>query len=168
MDVPQVFDVSSIDELKNSGETNFEGYVVRFDNDFRVKVKLDEYVRLHRLMTNVSNVSVWESLKNGDDIETLLNDVPDEFYDWINEIINGLRHEFNTIESFAKSVYDRVNGLPRAEIANQLLRGASDKEKEVATIVFAIMDGKNYDDRIWKMIRPTYQKPFYQKERDDA
>lgn len=168
LDVPQVFDVSSIDELKNSGETNFEGYVVRFDNDFRVKVKLDEYVRLHRLMTNVSNVSVWESLKNGDDIETLLVNVPDEFYDWINEIINGLRHEFNTIESFAKSVYDRMNGLSRADIANQLLRGGSDKEKEVATIVFAIMDGKNYDDRIWKMIRPTYQKPFYQKERDDA
>lgn len=168
LNVPQVFDVSSIDELKNSDETNFEGYVVRFDNDFRVKVKLDEYVRLHRLMTNVSNVSVWESLKNGDDIETLLVNVPDEFYDWMSEIINGLRDEFNKIESFANSVYQNVGGLSRAEIANQLLRGGSDEQKEVATVVFAMMDGKNYDDRIWKMIRPTYQKPFYQKERDDA
>lgn len=167
LDVPQVFDVPSIDELKNSGETNFEGYIVRFDNDFRVKVKLNEYVRLHRLMTNVSNVSVWESLKNGDDIESLLNDVPDEFYDWIGEIINGLHDEFNAIESFAKSVYERVKDLPRAEIADQLLRCGADKEKKVATIVFAMMDGKCYEDRIWKMIRPTYQKPFYQRERDD-
>lgn len=167
LNVPTVFDVSSIDELKNSDESNFEGYVVRFDNDFCVKVKLDEYVRLHRLMTNVSNVSIWESMRDGNDLESFLSNVPDEFYDWVSDIMSGLRDEFNKIESFAKTIYDGVKDMNRSDIAKRLF-GGSIEEKNVSTIVFAMLDGKNYDDRIWKMIRPNYQKPFFQKDSIDV
>lgn len=46
--------------LAGKQESNFEGYVLRFDNGFRVKVKHDEYIRLHRIMTNISAKAIWE------------------------------------------------------------------------------------------------------------
>jgi ATP-dependent RNA circularization protein (DNA/RNA ligase family) len=70
--------------LKEKNETNKEGFVLRyFPGNFRMKIKFEEYVRLHKLMTEISTKSIWEALKNGDDILELLKDVPDEFFERI-------------------------------------------------------------------------------------
>lgn len=166
--LPELFDVDTIESLKETDRENFEGYVVLFENGLRVKVKLDEYVRLHRLLTGVSNVSVWNSLKNGDNIESLLTNVPDEFYKWIGDIINTLRGEYSAIEQEALRIYEQWKGYERAWIAKKLLHEGSREEKRVAHVVFAMLDGKKYDQIIWKMIRPEYQKPFYQQETEDV
>ena len=50
-DIPNVKKLSDLQELE---EENREGFVIRFENGFRVKVKFSEYVRLHRILTNVS------------------------------------------------------------------------------------------------------------------
>jgi hypothetical protein len=33
--------------------------------------------------------------------------------------------------------------------------------KEYQGIVFSMLDGKSYSETIWRMIRPEYQKPFW-------
>ncbi len=38
---------------------NKEGFIIRFDNGFRIKVKFVEYVRLHRIITQVSSKTIW-------------------------------------------------------------------------------------------------------------
>lgn len=165
--IPHIFDVSDIKELLSHEKDNFEGYVVRFESGFTMKVKLDEYVRLHRLVTGVSNVSIWESLKNGDNIESLLKNVPDEFYEWVSVIINDLKSKYSKIESDSIEVYNELNGYERSYIAKKLLNEYPKHKKVLAHIVFAMMDGKKYNEIIWKMIRPEYQKPFFQN-RDSA
>jgi RNA ligase len=50
--------------LKTLISKDREGYVVRFRNGFRIKIKGDEYVRLHRILTGFSNVDIWEYLKD--------------------------------------------------------------------------------------------------------
>lgn len=163
----QVYDVSDVKELMSHVKDNFEGYVVVFENGFQMKVKLDEYVRLHRLMTNVSNVSIWEALKNGDNINSLIENVPDEFYDWIKGIISDLTESFFTIEKKARAVYEQYKDYERSYIAKKILHEAPKDVKPLAPIVFSMMDGKNYKDTIWKMIRPTYQRPYYQTKGDE-
>jgi len=37
-----------------------------------------------------------------------------------------------------------------------------------SSILFAMYNGKPYKHIIWKMIRPKYQKPFWQKEVDNG
>lgn len=162
--IVEEFVVADIPELLQHKKDNFEGYVITFENGFQMKVKLDEYVRLHRLMTNVSNVSVWESLKNGDNIESLLNDVPDEFYDWIKTIIVSLETSFNDIERKAREYADKYRGYERAYIAKKILHEAPKDVKNISGIIFGMLDGKEYKQHIWKMIRPEYQRPFYQSK----
>jgi len=49
--------------LKSLISKDREGYVIRFRNGFRMKIKGEEYVRLHRILTGFSNVDIWECLE---------------------------------------------------------------------------------------------------------
>lgn len=42
--------------------TNAEGYVIRFESGIRAKAKFAEYVRLHRLLTGVTERDIWRAL----------------------------------------------------------------------------------------------------------
>ena len=50
-------------------EPNKEGYVVRFSSGLRLKVKSEEYVRLHRLLTQVNSKDIYEWVRDGRDLE---------------------------------------------------------------------------------------------------
>jgi hypothetical protein len=49
--------------LKHVIADSREGFVVRFSNGERMKIKGEEYLRLHKIMTNLSTTGVWEVLK---------------------------------------------------------------------------------------------------------
>ena len=87
---PKVFEVSDIESLPRDTQ-NFEGYVVRFDNGLRVKVKLDDYVRLHKLMTGITPNRLWELLAAGHDVEAVVKELPDEMYDEVMEEVERIR-----------------------------------------------------------------------------
>lgn len=151
-------DINNIFELRDLEEDNKEGFVVRFKNGFRVKVKFDEYVRLHGILTNVSNITVWEHLKNDYDFDRLLDRVPDEFNGWLKVTIAKLRGDFYKIERLAIKEFIRiyhVNGITeRSEFAEEA------KKSEYQSILFKLYDKRPYDEIIWKMVRPAYSKPF--------
>ena len=79
--------IENYDTLKSMIGNDREGYVVRFKNGFRMKIKGEEYVRLHRILTGFSNVDIWEYLKDGKDINELLDRVPDEFDKSVNVVV---------------------------------------------------------------------------------
>ena len=41
-----------------------EGYVIHFKNGFRMKIKGNEYKRLHRILTGISNRDIWAYLRD--------------------------------------------------------------------------------------------------------
>ncbi len=159
--VVKKFDVKNIrnlTELKELEEHNKEGFVVRFLSGFRVKVKFSEYVRLHGILTNVSNLTIWEHLKNNYDFDALLDRVPDEFYDWLKKTTNTLQQQFDNIERLALKEFIRIyyfeNITERKAFAMESIKS------EYRSILFKLYDKRGYDEIIWKMIRPVYSKPF--------
>jgi len=150
--------VNNLLELKKLEDENKEGFVVRFKNGFRVKVKFGEYVRLHGILTNVSNLTVWEHLLNNYNFDDLLDRVPDEFYDWLKRVVASLQSNFNEIERKALKdfvIIYHVNGVnDRKGFAMEALKS------DYRAILFKLYDKKPYDEIIWKMIRPVYSKPF--------
>jgi len=150
--------IKNLNELKALEEDNKEGFVIRFADGFRVKVKFSEYVRLHGILTNVSNLTVWEHLRDNYDFDELLDRVPDEFYDWLNKTTGNLQLEFNTIERLSLLEFVRIyhiNGITeRTQFAEQA------KLSKYRSILFKLFDKRAYADIIWKMIRPIYSKPF--------
>ena len=163
--------ISDFKTLKSLISKDREGYVVRFRNGFRMKIKGDEYVRLHRILTGFSNVDIWEYLRDGKDIDELLDRVPDEFDKWVKTTIRDLRYGSYQFRETAGKLHDgfrygkfgdRDPEPTKKEFAEFVM-----KQQEVLhAIMFAMWDGNNdkVDEIIWRLLRPTYSKPFWQKE----
>ena len=150
-------------ELKALNTENREGYVLRFHpSNTRVKIKFDDYVKLHRVLTNCSSYDIWENLmKFGKLPEEFLTDVPDEFYDWVKKTEVMLNKQYNftmrLYMAYASSIL-RDGMLTQKEVAERVL-----EIKDVNHgLIFSIANGKTekINETIWKMIKPEYEKPF--------
>jgi RNA ligase len=148
--------ITDFQELKKMIGDNEEGFVIRFSNGDRMKIKGYEYLRLHRIMTGVSTTSVWEVLANGGDMETVLKDVPDEFYDKIKEVVRDLVLRFDNIKrdyfQYYLDITDKVISTDRKGFAEEA------KRYNHTSILFAYLDGKNVDPIIWKIVKPEWRK----------
>ena len=140
--------------LKEKNETNKEGFVLRyFPGNFRMKIKFEEYVRLHKIMTEISTKSIWEALKNGDDILELLKDVPDEFYDKIDEYAEELVSQYVMLEAEYNWIFNKLQGIEdRAKFAELA------KRYKYPQLLFKMLDGNDINQLIWDIIKPEYKK----------
>lgn len=148
--------------LKKQNLENKEGFVLRFQpSNFRMKIKFEDYVKLHRVLTQCSSYDIWENLKDFDKLPNeLLENIPDEFYRWVEALEISIRLNFNTI----KAEHELILAEARKEINEkkefaEYVRNLNMKGIN-ASILFAIWDGKNPAEQIWKMVKPRYEKPF--------
>ena len=145
---------------------NEEGYVVAWHRPgtwpLRVKVKMETYCRLHRLLTGTNPVTVWEMLRDGLDLTTVTTDVPADFVAWINNVESSLRSAYKVIEEAALAAmleYEGEKLITTAEQRKQFALYAVAKPP-LTPVMFAILDGKNYAPIIWKMVRPRATDTF--------
>ena len=148
----------SYDLLKEEISNDKEGYVIRFRNGFRMKIKGDEYVRLHKILTNISSRDIWEYLKDDRPLDDILDKVPDEFYDWVKNEVSKLTSMFNITKTIAELTYFKEikEDMTRKEMAEVVLK----KPKDIQPILFALIDNKDISGLIWKRLYPEYSKPF--------
>jgi RNA ligase len=91
-------DYQSISDLLATAGTlpaTSEGFVIRFSNGHRIKIKGDEYCRIHRLVSNVSPLAIYENMKAGDDLDAIRRELPEEFwadFDQIRHLLNERIH----------------------------------------------------------------------------
>ena len=150
--------VMNLGELRVHEVDNKEGFVLKFANGFRVKVKFLDYCRLHSIITNVSNVSVWEALKEGKDLTEIITNVPDEFFSYVKKVIADLEKLYKSIEGNCLTKHNAIfygdNKRERKEFALEALK------YQYSGILFCIYNKKDYSQAIWKLIRPKFTKPF--------
>ena len=157
--------ITNYSVLKEFIPDSKEGYVIRFTNGDRIKIKGEEYLRLHKLMTNVSTTAVWEMLSEGRDVLEILKDVPDEFYKRIKMYVLDLRYSYLSYSEYAGKMHDkfrygkfndRYPEPTKKEFAEFL--ELNDIDPKVRALCFAIWDNKNYDKIIWKYIKPEFRR----------
>ena len=148
--------ISDYTLLKGMVESNREGFVVRFSNGNRVKIKGEEYLRLHRIMTNLSTTAIWEVLSGGGDVLSTLTDIPDEFYDKIHQYSNELMDKYTKLEDEYIWIFKILSKSDDFEIRARFAELA--KKHKYPTILFRMYDNKDYSDVIWKIIRPEFRK----------
>lgn len=155
--------VQSLEALQANERDNHEGYVIRYKGGFRVKVKHDEYCRLHRIVTGVSNKTVWEYLREGRPFDDLIDRVPDEFYDWLTATKQELQRKFNEIEKIHKIIFGLFSDIDdRKTLAGFFIKAP------YSSILFCMLDNKSYDDIIWKLVRPKFEKPFSNQSEENV
>ena len=142
-------DISKLNDLE---QNNKEGFVIKFSNNYRLKVKFEEYKRIHKIVTQVSSIAIWEYLRENSSLNELLEKVPDEFYDWVKKIEKELKTQFDTIENQCKKDFKILEDRKQTALYFQKCENQS--------VLFAMLNERNYADIIWKKIRPEHEKPF--------
>lgn len=138
------YDHINVSEIKDSVTDDREGVVVRFKSGKRIKIKGKEYVRLHKIVTGLSESSILEILKNNESIEKLLDRVPDEFYNWAKEVESKFKFKYEEILNESKSVFKEFS--TRKETALYFLKQKNPQ------VLFSLLDKKDPSEIIWKLI----------------
>lgn len=143
---------------------NAEGFVIKFENGFRVKVKFDEYKRLHKLLTGISEKLIWEYLRDGLSIEDLLDRTPDEFNAFVREKREALQTAYHNLDSQVNALYKRVSELPTRKEQALFLKeeGRQAGNSALSAAVFRMLDGKDCSPVLWKHCEPATNH-FYRK-----
>ena len=152
--------ISDYSVLKNMIRDDAEGFVVHFSNGDRMKVKGVEYLRLHKIMTNVSTTAIWEVLSSGGNIDDLLKDVPDEFYKKIKDYVRELNYQFFSIKEHAGKYFDNLYESYDRElpVKSEYAKWVKQFQPHIQTILFKMYDRKDYSSYIWKLIKPEFKK----------
>lgn len=155
-----------LEMLYQAVEANAEGFVVKFFNGVRIKVKGEEYARLHRIVTGVNSRYVWQSLRAGDDLLALLDGIPDELYAWVEATVGFLRAAFAAAMSEVRERHDAVASLASRKEQALAIAGFAYK-----AAVFCLLDGRvrEAEDLVWRTLEPTQDDaPFRRHVDTDA
>jgi RNA ligase len=150
--------INDFTKLKGMISNDAEGYIIRFRNGMRMKIKGDEYVRLHRILTNFSTTDIWELLRTDGNLNEFLDRVPDEFDAWVKETVRDLVVRYENIEKEYKWIFNtliKVKGADERKLFAEMAIRYSHPN-----ILFSMLDGKSYKDNIYKIIKPKWSKPF--------
>jgi RNA ligase len=157
--------INDFTKLKETISNDDEGYVIRFSGGMRMKIKGEEYVRLHRILTNFSTTDIWEILRTGGNMNEFLERVPDEFDDWVKRVAMDLRYSFYHIYERAGKLHDgfrygKYGDVDPEPTKKEFAKFVMTQPEELRPIMFKMWDKAPYDDIIWKLLKPKYEKPF--------
>lgn len=133
-----------LDDINKLNERGLrEGVVANF-GAYRLKFKTEDYVRIHRIVTNYTPLRVWESLSTGQPIERM--NVPEEFLIWLEQIERDLLDKFTNLRDEVYIAAEKTENMTNKEL------GLS--KHPYASYLFSIRTRGSCDDIIWKRIKP--------------
>jgi len=152
--------ILDFDILKNTISDNEEGRVIRFSNGQRMKVKGEEYFRLHKIMTDVSTTAIWEYLKDGSSMEELLGNVPDEFFNTITNYINETKYNYMVCSEIIGKLFDGyLESVNYDEISPKVFsKFVNLQDKAVQGVLWRMYYKRDYSEIIWRIIKPEFKK----------
>jgi RNA ligase len=139
-----------IKDQKREDYINKEGYVVKFENGDRVKVKYLKYLEIHKLASGLNETFVWETLKNGN--ESILQNVPDEMIEWTNKTVNNLKKDYNDFHEKINNIY---LSIPRTETKKEFAKYVFENHKNINGLLFSLYDKKDFSKLIWDRVKPS-------------
>ena len=136
---------------------NEEGFVARYSNGLRIKIKGKEYLRIHRILSNLSLISIWEVLRQGTFDQEFVEKIPEEFRKWTEKTAQVL---LMTKKRIAEETENRYKKRPNTNDRKIFAHWVQHQEKQYHALLYTYydQDKKKLDDLIFKMIRPHGNK----------
>ena len=141
--------------LEKADGREIEGFVAKFSNRHRIKMKSEDYVKLHRMIFHTSSKDIWLALQENR-LESVYEVLPDEMLSWVRDIEEDLISQYNKLMetgnyiaktalrkySTKQDIAQYISLFPEKAIAFQIANGKKEKAKTL----------------VWKTIKPKYEK----------
>lgn len=172
-------------DLTHTIPTGEEGFVLYWPGSgFRCKMKSAEYVELHRVVTGLSEKTVWQMLGNGKTVEDIKAGIPDELYAFVDAVASSLNEKMFTLidqvyQDYDAAVYRLGPGnkslMPmRPDPSNQAYRAAfariAAENPTTRAYLFMVLDNKPSEDlwsAVWKTIKPSGDTRAWNRSEDE-
>lgn len=135
---------------------NAEGVVIYNDcTGERLKVKQEDYIELHKVMTGLNEKQLWQWFSEGKTYDEVMSSIPEELHEWARPILNNLTERVDQYWDTLEALWDMrpqyVLGYRKvfAEWADQWT-------PVYKSCLFMMLDGQ-YDRAgqvIWKAVKP--------------
>jgi T4 RnlA family RNA ligase len=140
--------------LEDPNIKNEEGFVARFSNGFRVKLKYRQYLYLHKIVTGLSIKGIWEILATGNKPD--FSAVPDEFMGWYTKQRDKIQAKYDTLYNETFAIFRSIGKKEtRKDYALEYT-----KHGDSSGALFRLLDGKDPSELIWKRCRPEVHEVF--------
>ena len=103
--------LSKILKIAKKLDNNQEGFVVRFNSGVRLKIKGDEYIRIHRLISRVTPLAIWDLLLNKDDLIKIKMDLPEELEKDFDNIVFILQNNLKIFIEEVEVMYNNTKDM---------------------------------------------------------
>jgi RNA ligase len=141
------------DLLRDLSRENAEGWVVWLSNTKAMKIKQADYVELHRMVSNLTKKEVWRQLSAGT-YETYVKQLPDELFKLAQGWAGEITAEFGELHYRAVAVHKYLLRGEQSSRKEQAIWINTNAAEKVRGLVFSLLDGKEIDSAIYRMIEP--------------
>ena len=160
--VAKRFYFGSISEMlvrAKSLSSNEEGWVVRFSNGQRVKIKGDAYKQIHAAVSNMTPLHIWRAMRDELDLVEIRKNIPEEFWIDFDNIIDALNIQISMVKCEVATAAKEYRHLDNKTLA---LSGELDLWPErTQKLIFDyrknpdLLGNKKTRGEIYRHIRPT-------------
>jgi len=152
--------INTFHDLQKLNWKNCEGFVIVFEDGFRVKIKFNDYMALHSNLFHISTKSIWNILKNKNlNFEEIISGYPDEWYDWCISYASELKDNYKVIDTYYKEKYVSVL-KHNPQLAKAFAEAIKNEKNNDKGFLFSIFQNKDYSEEIWNKIQPKFEKPI--------
>lgn len=141
--------------LEASPRRNAEGFVVHIpDRKVMVKIKQEDYVKLHKIVTGLTKRRVWENMGEGKSLEEMLSVVPDEWHKWLEDTYADLELKFLRARSEVRKTYARIMEELPVDATQKEFAEKAKQYPLISGMLFRIHAGGNIAEDVWKRLKP--------------
>lgn len=151
-------------ELQKTLPKDEEGFVVRFQNGLRVKIKGDEYCKIAKMISQMSYLSFWEAMEHGKVSRDYVIQLPEEFRTEFEPMIDKLELQYATVmkqvgEDLCLLPVIDINTKEGAKTIGLFLKGKHGLKHPHAMFIALKHNAEALEYYIMKQIRPTGNDP---------
>lgn len=154
------YTINEMIELQKTMPKDQEGFVVKFRNGLRVKIKGEEYLKIHKMISNMSPLSFWEVMVNGVVNREYIMQLPEEFRSDFEPILESLEAQYRKV---MLEIDQDLLKLPQIDITTRegkktiglFLQSENNLNHSGAMFGILLNQPESVNKYIMKLIRPT-------------
>lgn len=171
-----------VETAKTLKGTESEGYVAHYPTSgVRVKIKGDEYCKIHKIVTRLSARALWEMYvpfaaklpETDKNIEEICNWIPNEYANWVRKTVTDLKH--SAADAYLRTIDARYEVWPlnvtcdRIERRRVVEKLQNSSYNDIFSEVMALIDNNcnKVWNIIWNKLKPVYAVPLLQDGEDE-
>jgi RNA ligase len=97
-----------------------EGFVVRFDNGFRVKVKSDSFLKKQKMRREITPLFVWRAMLKEADMVNIQGSIPNELKECFNMLYSLFKEKLNTFVGEVETIFNNTKKMTDKELGQYI------------------------------------------------